>query len=135
MGCKVSDATEIVTQGAQVAADVEAAVKALVAGRLPGGLDVIACHGVCTGDARDLLSVITQPFGCRDLHNYWLLGDALAQQCLGLVLNGKQPGGDALQLPSGLGGDDLPATPVEQAHAIGLLERGHLAREVGLAEA
>mgnify|MGYP003334878056 CR=1 FL=1 len=57
------------------------------------------------------------------------------QQCLGLVLNGKQPGGDALQLPSGLGGDDLPATPVEQAHAIGLLECGHLAREIGLAEA
>jgi hypothetical protein len=42
MGCKVSDATEIVTQGVQIATDVEAAVKALVAGRLPGGLDVIA---------------------------------------------------------------------------------------------
>ena len=57
------------------------------------------------------------------------------QQRLGFLLDRKEPGRDALQLPSGLGGDDLPATPVEQAHAISLLECGHLAREVGLAEA
>ncbi len=57
------------------------------------------------------------------------------QQRLRLVLEGEQARRDAVQLPAGLGRRDAAAAPVEQAHAIGLLQRRDLAREVGLAEA
>jgi hypothetical protein len=57
------------------------------------------------------------------------------QQRTGLILHGEQPRGDAVQLAAGLGRQHAAAAPVEQAHAVGLLQRRHLARQVGLAEA
>ncbi len=57
------------------------------------------------------------------------------QQRPRLVLQGEQPGRDAMELPPALGGRDAAAAPVEQAHAVGLLQCSDLAREIGLAEA
>jgi hypothetical protein len=62
-------------------------------------------------------------------------GALALQQRLRLVLYGEQPGRDAVELAAGLGRGDDAAAAVEQAHAVALLQRRHLAREVGLAEA
>src|SRR5216683_8191226 len=53
----------------------------------------------------------------------------------GLVLQREQPGGEPMELPAGLGRRDAAAAAVEQPHAIGLLQRRDLARQVGLAQA
>ena len=62
-------------------------------------------------------------------------GPLAGQQGLCFVLHRKQPRRDAVQLTAGFGRRHVAALAVEQAHAVALLERGHLAREVGLAEA
>jgi len=54
------------------------------------------------------------------------------EQMLGLRLEGEEPPGQIQKLAAELGRRDLPAAAVEQADAIGLLHRLHLAGEGGL---
>ena len=62
-------------------------------------------------------------------------GPLAGQQGLCFVLHSEQPRRDAVQLAAGFGRRHVAALAVEQTYAVALFERGHLAREVGLAEA